>query len=443
MNPYEYQQAAAAFASNQFDRELAMSMLLNASAAGPADALTMAHFGGLPSYGSASRGLSAPPAHTTQDMLRLQRELLNREFATRSAALAVGETPLFYRSVSGGQQQHPPLSSLLSHPASAAAMAAAARAVGSPGSSPSLKPTDAPGGHGASLADASSSKRAVSDSSSSSHDSPLQGLPAAMAAARRDSLLGLTTLAVAEHAAAAAGSAANKRPRLGGSFAYPSSPNSSSGGQGPVVVGGGAQHPAQQQQQRRGSKAKLRDDFWGKVGKNNSHIHLVNIVLGRLLHDQVRKAQFGNKVLSNDLIQQILDNKLYGKYAVRDFFASSNKGSETVRNTWTRLNFSSDNIRQGLSRYKEQTWQAIERCGFDDPSDDDKAEMDEALKIFVKTHRFVNALNVALKGIITEEFMGVLMQLRLEWNSLCLNCRPEDHDTVVTVFLRKYGLNGK
>jgi hypothetical protein len=96
-----------------------------------------------------------------------------------------------------------------------------------------------------------------------------------------------------------------------------------------------------------------------------------------------------------------------------------------------------------LSRYKAQTWHAIERCDFEDVSSEDQREMEEALKTFMKTGRFVPALDVALKGIITEQFMGVLMQLRLEWNSLCLNCHPEDHDSVVDGFLRCYGLNGK
>ena len=117
--------------------------------------------------------------------------------------------------------------------------------------------------------------------------------------------------------------------------------------------------------------------------------------------------------------------------------------SQTVRNSWTRLNFASDDIRKGLSRYKEQTWQAIERCDFDKVSPEDKKEMDDALKCFMQTGHFVSALEVALKGIITEEFMGVLMQLRMEWNSLCLKAHPEEHDNVVAGFLRCYGLNGK
>lgn len=365
-------------------------------------------------------------------MFRLQRELLNREYAahsaytTNSGAAGGGvEASRLYRGTSSGQHQHPSFSSLVGHQTRSYS--------GSPGSSsPPLKPADAPGTLAAGTIVEASLKRAISGNCHQDTDGglQLQGLSAAMMAARRNSLLGAASLTLSgtnDH-----NPNATKRQRL--SLGYPSSPGSAS-----ISIA----QTRQPQQQHRGSKAKLRDDFWGKVGKNNSHIHLVNIVLGRLLHVQVQKAKVGNKVLSNGLIQQILDNKLYGKYVVRDFFASSNKGSETVRNTWTRLNFSNDDIREGLSRYKEQTWQAIERCSFEEPNTEDEAEMEAALKIFAQTRRFVNALDVALKGIITEQFMGVLMQLRLEWNSICLNCRPEDHDTVVSTFLRKYGLNGK
>ena len=460
---------AAAFANSQFERELAMSMLMNAGGSSPSGAsaaateyaLNMARFGaaanaGLtnspPSANSSVNGnnhshlpstattTATSAATTNQEMLRLQCELLNREIATRNAfaaGAAVGAAAALH------QPRHPSLSTLLAQQTNPMdVMAARARAAVSPGSSPSLGPVDhhhgsvtlSPSQQLALVADASSSlKRPLGGSGSSQ----LTGLSAAMAAARRNTFLSSATTAAANNIDP---HGPNKRPRMGSFAGYPPSPGNSSGAGAAAPV----QPPPQGGGGRRGSKAKLRDDFWGKVGKNNSHIHLVNIVLGRLLHEQVRKAKFGNKVLSNGLIQQILDTKLYGKYAVRDFFASSNKGSETVRNTWTRLNFSSDDIRKGLSRYKEQTWQAIERCGFDkDVSDEDKAEMDEALKVFVKTHRFVDALNVALKGIITEEFIGVLMQLRLEWNGLCLNCRPEEHDAVVVGFLRKYGLNGK
>jgi len=227
----------------------------------------------------------------------------------------------------------------------------------------------------------------------------------------------------------------NKKPRLGSPPGYKSDTSS-----GSRSLNGGSKVVAQH---RRESKTKLRDDFWGKVGKNNSHIHLVNIVIGRLLYKQISNAKFGNRVLSNDLIQQILDEKLYGKYQIRDFFASSSRGSETVRNTWTRLNFSSEDFHKGLSRYKEQTWQAIERCTFEDPSAEDKAEMEAALKVFEETGQFVKALNLALKGIITDPFMGVLMRLRLEWNDICLSCPTEEHDGIVMGFLRKYGLAGK
>lgn len=432
---------AAAFANGHIERELTMSFLMNAGAVPSSATANALRFGGiLPNLTSAgsppsANGLSnqlplaATTTATNQDLFRLQCELLNREIATRNA-FAVGAA---VGAAAAGLPQHPSLSNLLAQQTNpvmtgltsgnVAAMSASRAAV-SPGSSPTFKPVDttlSPSQQQTLVGASSTLKRPLGNNQ-------LQGLSAAMAAARRNSLLGITSGAFNLQGP-------SKRPRHGTD--QPSSPSSNSSAVAPSSQAGS-------QGDRRGSKAKLRDDFWGKVGKNNSHIHLVNIVLGRLLHEEVRKTKFGNKVLSNGLIQQILDTKLYGKYAVRDFFASSNKGSETVRNTWTRLNFSSDDIRKGLSRYKEQTWQAIERCGFEDNvSDEDKAEMSEALKIFVTTNRFVNALEVALNGIITEDFIAILMQLRLEWNGLCLNCRPEEHDAVVLAFLRKYGLSGK
>lgn len=405
--------------NNPLDRQLAMSILMNGGASASeavqlaclqqdrqlglqeaAQAQSLLH----PSLGAASGGYP-----TDTDMLRRQRDLLNQEIAARAAvfpSLALGGADSLPFLGSGlNLAQHPPLSSLLAQqvtsypsalslpPAPVAATAAVVRR-----NSPPLSPL-----------------KSDPDVVANANAGALQSLKRA-AIHHRDSLGGCSQ---------SSDTSSNKRARLA---TYPPSP---------------ASLRTQLMAPARGSKAKLRDDFWGKVGKNNSHIHLVNIVLGRLLYDQVRQSKGGNKVLSNDLIQQILEHKLYGKYAVKDFFASTNKASETVRNTWTRLNFAQDDIRKGLSRYKEKTWQAIERCGFDYLPEEDIKEMDQALKIFVTQGRFVAALDVALKGIITEPFMGVLMQLRLEWNSLCLNCRPEEHDTVVAGFLRKYGMNGK
>lgn len=414
MDPY-YQ---ALGGNNALDRQLAMSILMNGGASA-SEAVQLARLQqdtrqlGLQEAAQAQTRLhpslgAAVGYSTDADLLRRQRDLLNQEIAARAAAFPSfgfgGADSLPFLGLSGlNPAQHPPLSSLLaqqvtSHPSALslppAPMAAAAAAIRR--NSPPLSPLK-------------------SDSDvTNANAGTLQSLKRA-AVHHRDSLGGCSQ----------SSDTSNKRARLA---TYPPSPSSLR---------------VQLMAPGRGSKAKLRDDFWGKVGKNNSHIHLVNIVLGRLLYDQVRQSKGGNKVLSNDLIQQILEHKLYGKYAVKDFFASTNKASETIRNTWTRLNFAQDNIRKGLSRYKEQTWQAIERCGFEDPAEEDIKEMDQALKIFVTQGRFVAALDVALKGIITEPFMGVLMQLRLEWNGLCLNCRPEEHDTVVAGFLRKYGMNGK
>lgn len=427
MDPYQN------LGSNPLDRQLAMSILMNGGSSA-SEAVKLARLqqqqaqqqqeGQQQGQGQSDRphqysaflqqGLSA--SSYTPEMLRLQRDLLNREIAARAAAFpsyGVGDPNFGYLGSAslGGNAQHPPFSSLLAHQMNSQALrgsvaalgglpsmtAAAAAAAAAHRNSPPLSPSSKPAADGATLA--------ALGGSSPNH-------------LKRNSFHQRDSLGGSSHSS----EASNKRARIGGSFA--------------------ATSPSQQLLPR-GSKAKLRDDFWGKVGKNNSHIHLVNIVLGRLLFDQVKNSKGGNKVLSNDLIQQILEHKLYGKFAVREFFASANKASETVRNTWTRLNFASDNIRKGLSRYKEQTWQAIERCEFDDLTDEDKKEMEDALKVFHSSNRFVTALDVALKGIITEEFMGVLMQLRLEWNSLCLHCRPEEHDSVVAGFLRKYGLNGK
>jgi hypothetical protein len=375
--------------------QLAMSLLLNSAAS---DALTISRLGQpVPSTVGA-----LSDAYST-NMLRLQRELLNREIASReiasrrAAALSgagtgpAADVPLYLRMLSA---QHPPAASFLTsaRPLSAALTAA----------SPSLKP-----GAGATVAASDPLKR------------------------RHRESFGEDSMTSSSSAASMAGSEGRKKQRFAAAAASPAS--------FPRPEATEAVAPSA----RTGARSKIRDDFWGKVGKTGSHIHLVNIVLGRLLYDHVRSVKGGNKVLSNDFIQSILNHKLYGKYAVKDFFASANKASETVRNTWTRLNFASDNIRQGLSRYKEQTWQAIERCGFEDISEEDSKEMEDALQLFVKTGRFVPAQSVALKGIITEQFMGVLMQLRREWNSICLNCPPEDHDQVVASFLRCYGLNGK
>jgi hypothetical protein len=363
-----------------------------------------------------------PRAAYSQDMLRLQHGLINREIAARAALppWTGPDAPYFIRMAGLNASQHPPLSTLFSqemqsHSSAASfapAMAQTAERRASPPSSPNLKPD--PDGE---LADSRKAEKKKRGSLGSSDG---------------DVFKKQRTAAFNPVSPSAAVNSHLQRSLLASSSPTPVLPH-----QSPMFSGGGGGG--------RGAKAKLRDDFWGKVGKNNSHIHLVNIVLGRLLHEQVQASfkKGGNKVLSNDLIQKILDHKLYGKYAVQDFFASSNKASETVRNTWTRLNFSSDNIRKGLSRYKEQTWQAIERCSFDDVNEEDRKSMDEGLQSFVQTGRFVIALDVALKGIITEHFICVLMQLRLEWNSLCLNCRPEEHDGVVATFLRKYGLNGK
>ncbi|CAB9521456.1 expressed unknown protein [Seminavis robusta] len=444
--------------NDQLDRQLAMSILMNGGASA-SEAVKMARLqqqhqlqqnhhqqqqaasqaaGQPPSQHQQQQFLQAmapgaPGAPYPPDMLRLQRDLLNREIAARTTlpTWTSTDTPYFLRAAALNAPQHPPLSSLLTQQVQAhsagfpslapmpAPVPAAFRT--SPPSSPTIKP-----------------------------DPDAAGLAPAIELARKRGSIGASS----QHSNGSDTPQNHKKPRLTAAF-NPASPSAAAASMHlrHSLVASSAPHMVMPPMHTtghggaRGSKAKLRDDFWGKVGKNSSHIHLVNIVLGRLLHQQVKSniKRGGNKVLSNDLIQQILDTKLYGKYAVQDFFASSNKASETVRNTWTRLNFASDDIRKGLSRYKEQTWQAIERCSYDekDLTEEDRKEMEDALKTFVQTGRFVSALDVALKGIITEQFMGVLMQLRLEWNSICLNCRPGEHDSVVAAFLRKYGMNGK
>ena len=423
MDPYQ-----AVGLNDRLDRQLAMSILMN-SGTSASEAVKLArlqqqgqHSGHhhLQARQSATQlqllqSMVLPElnvASYSQEMRQLQHELLNREISARAGlpSWTGADAPFFLRAAAFNASEHVPFSSLLAQqvpalPSFPAAVPAESKHIFS--TSPIPKPD--PDGAGA----VSPKKRGSLVSNGSDASKKLR---------------------LVAYDPASTSAAANFNPTSESAPPSPIVTQASSIFSGGVADG-------------RGAKAKLRDDFWGKVGKNNSHIHLVNIVLGRLLHQQVQVSfkKGGNKVLSNDLIQQILDHKLYGKYAVQDFFASSNKASETVRNTWTRLNFASDNIRKGLSRYKEQTWQAIERCGFDtkDIKEEDRKEMDEALKVFVQTGRFVSALDVALKGIITEEFICVLMQLRLEWNTLCLNCRPEEHDSLVAAFLRKYGLNGK
>lgn len=164
----------------------------------------------------------------------------------------------------------------------------------------------------------------------------------------------------------------------------------------------------------------------------------MNVVIGRLLNAELKELS-GNKVLSNTLIAKVLSKKLYGKYLVSDFFASSSKGSETVRNTWTRMNFSSSDPSGKGSKYKKQTWSSITRCGFDDVSEQDQAEMTAAFKDFEETGRFVAPLEVALKGIITEEFVCLLMNLRKEWNQAC----AMGDESAIAAFLNRYGLNSK
>jgi len=391
--------------------------------------------------GGGSATAAASAAQYQQDMLRLQSDLLHREMAVRAGLPGLN---MNRRASGGGAMNMNAAMNMHEHQSLLLRAAALNPSMASAAQHPSFTSllNSIPGVGGGAAAMAAGLGANMSPPSSPTSNKPAASIVTAetgglkrAAGAHRDSV-------GSSLSSATDGSQndANKKPRL--ATAVSAGSMTGDGGMFSPVSPGGSQ---QQQQQHRGAKAKLRDDFWGKVGKNNSHIHLVNIVLGRLLFEQVKTnySKGGNKVLSNDLIQQILQNKLYGKYAVREFFASGNKASETVRNTWTRLNFASDNIRKGLSRYKEQTWQAIERCPFDDVPEADQEEMDEALKVFASTGRFVPALNIALKGIITEQFMGVLMQLRLEWNNLCLNCRPEEHDMIVSAFLRKYGLNGK